>query len=341
MSTPIVYRSSDASAPTLSGTKGDLVNLLDKILVAGYGSKAAAGWTKPYTGTNVAVFKQGGGSSYYMRVDDNGTSDATNGVRDAVVRGWEVKADANDTVDANNTGPFPTAAQITLGTFWRKSSLGSNATPDSTARVWKAIADDRTVYLFVQTGDVAGTYVGYMFGDIYSFKPTTDTSKCMIIGNEVFGSGATANRLLQMRYNGTFANVQAGHFLSRSYTQVGGSITSGKFGDGGKSPAARGALIGHVGNIAGPNIADGGIYLSPIYVYETTSGNIRGQLRGLWHNCHTLASFNEEDTFDANVGKYSGRSFLVWKPGPSYGDGSGGLFPGFATVETTDWYTNS
>src|SRR5574337_1134523 len=106
MAAPTVYRSSDASAPTLSGTAGDLVNVFDKCLVAGYGAKSPAGWSKPYTGSSIAVFRQGGGNLHYLRVQDDGTV-PTSGAAEAVARGWEVKADANDTVDANNTGPFP------------------------------------------------------------------------------------------------------------------------------------------------------------------------------------------------------------------------------------------
>ena len=39
-----IYSSSDAGAPVLRGnTPGDLINLLEKCLVTGYGSKAGAG----------------------------------------------------------------------------------------------------------------------------------------------------------------------------------------------------------------------------------------------------------------------------------------------------------
>ena len=36
-----IYTSDDAGAPVLDGTNGSLINLLDKCLVTGYGSKAA------------------------------------------------------------------------------------------------------------------------------------------------------------------------------------------------------------------------------------------------------------------------------------------------------------
>lgn len=71
--TVTAYFSTDASAPTLTGTTGSLVALLDAILVNGYGAKAAAGWSIAYTGTSKRDYKQGTGSNgYYLDVDDSG-----------------------------------------------------------------------------------------------------------------------------------------------------------------------------------------------------------------------------------------------------------------------------
>lgn len=107
-----VYRSSDASAPALRGnTPGDLINVLDKCLVTGYGSLAGAGWTKPFTGTNLAVFRQGAGSNgMYLRVDD--TSSAA-GSRSARVVGYEVMSDVNNGTPQS----FPTAVQYSGGLY--------------------------------------------------------------------------------------------------------------------------------------------------------------------------------------------------------------------------------
>ena len=48
-----VYRWDDASAPVLTGEVGKLAALLKACLVTGYGSKTAAGWSNPYSATNV------------------------------------------------------------------------------------------------------------------------------------------------------------------------------------------------------------------------------------------------------------------------------------------------
>lgn len=68
------YMSSDSGAPIMNGTQGSLVNVLDAILVNGYGSKSPAGWTKPFSGTSKAVYRNSPltGTGTYYRVYDNG-----------------------------------------------------------------------------------------------------------------------------------------------------------------------------------------------------------------------------------------------------------------------------
>src|SRR4029077_17944641 len=160
----------------LSGTAGDLVNVLDKCLVAGYGSKTGAGWSKPFTGTNAAVFRQGAGNQMYLDVNDNSPGAAT--AQEARVRGYETMSAV-----ATGTGPFPTVAQSANGLFVRKSAAASG-----TARVWCVIADDRTFYLLIQSGDVAGQWYGVAFGDYYSFVTGTDNYRTMIIARNLEAS---------------------------------------------------------------------------------------------------------------------------------------------------------
>ena len=106
------YSSSDAGAPAVRGnTPGDIINLLTKCLVDGYGAKAGAGWTKPYTGTNVAAFRQGAGSNgMYLRIDDTSTEA---GNRNARIVGYETMSDVNTGAPQS----FPTAAQRAGGEY--------------------------------------------------------------------------------------------------------------------------------------------------------------------------------------------------------------------------------
>lgn len=74
MSDPVVYKSTDPSAPTLTRTAGSWVNVLRKVLVDGYGSKPAAGWSMSTISTNQqnAIFKPNVvGGWFYLVYDDH------------------------------------------------------------------------------------------------------------------------------------------------------------------------------------------------------------------------------------------------------------------------------
>lgn len=294
-----VYASTDGSAPVCDGQVGSLVNLLDKILVAGYGAKAAAGWTKPYTGTNKAAFLNAGSSQQYLRVQDDGPG--AGGALEARVTGYE----AMTTVDAG-TGPFPTAAQGVGGVAMlvcRKSVAASAVT-----RAWIAFADSRTLYLFIMTGDLSsGTpvYSALVFGEIYSFKPSTDVYRSVLIARVAENSAAASAGLDTLS---ALNAATTGCYTARSYTGTGTSVSLGRHGD-----AVRGGSTAMTGTCQYPNGPDGGIYLSPVWIHEVAGLNVRGKLRGIYQFCHLPASINDGDTF-TGVGAYAGKSFRVVKP---------------------------
>ncbi len=73
-----VYRYDDEDAPviynptTSVSTALQITNVLDKVLVSGYGSKTPAGWTKPYEAGSYHVYKMGANSSgRYLQVYAN------------------------------------------------------------------------------------------------------------------------------------------------------------------------------------------------------------------------------------------------------------------------------
>lgn len=298
MSQFTIYRSTDGSAPTLSGTVGDLVNLLDKCLVAGYGSQSAAGWTKPLTGTNKAAFKQGGGNGFYLRVQDDAPASAT----DARLRGYETMSDVD-----TGTGLFPTVAQATNGTFARKS-----ASANGTTRPWIVVADDRTVYVFTLTGDIASTYFTFAFGDFYSFV-TADAYRTLIIGRVTENSAAANNVEMLLQGGGaiSFGNAPA-NWVARNYLGTGTSLPIQKFGMTWQINTAGGLSLG-AGSQPFPNPSDGGIYLSPIYIGDTTTAPVnsfRGKMRGIWQFGHDYTPLGDGDTF-SGVGDLAGRTFMV------------------------------
>lgn len=173
------YSSADASAPTLTGQVDSLRQLLKAILVDGYGSKAAAGWTQQFSGTNKAVFKMAsGGTNCVIRVLDDGTQ--TGAAREALVRAGESASDVDTLVD-----PFPLTTQVANADCnWRKSN-----TTDSTARVWKAIADGRFFALWIEA-TASGQGDLMYFGDIESFY-SSDPYACVMTTRNANNSGGT------------------------------------------------------------------------------------------------------------------------------------------------------
>lgn len=326
MAAPTIFSSSDASAPTLSGTAGDFVNLLDKCLSDGYGAKSALGWTKSFTASNKRVYKQPAGSALYLDVDDSGAS-ATGGAREAICRGYEVM-----TAVATGTNPFPTIAQAgaAVGTVWRKSS-----TADATTRSWVLIGDDQGFYFFCQSGDSAGVYTLHGFGDIYS-NVSGDAYKSFIMGRSV-GLATALSSHEGGQHIGAVSTGSAGHWICRNYTGLGASTRMAKIGDGSMQNSV--AAINMAGVLSFPNGADGGAYISPLRVLDgstpgtTIAGqfNMRGRMRGLWHLPYAVGSFADQDVLPG-IGEYAGRSFLVFTP--VMGTTAAGAL---VAVETTAW----
>ena len=159
-----VYRWDDTDAPVISGSKGSLINLLDKVLVDGYGSMAAAGWTKEFVSANgnVAAYRNSPvtGLGFYYRVDDDEPQSGY--ARVSRIVGYETMTDVD-----TGAGPFPSANDVLA----HKST-----TNNTTARPWWAVADDRTIYLFIWSGstDVIGSEIATLpivMGDFLSVIP--------------------------------------------------------------------------------------------------------------------------------------------------------------------------
>lgn len=325
-----VYKSTDGSAPTLNGTVGSLVALLDACLVVGYGAKAAAGWTKPFTGTNAAVFRNSAtlGTGFYLDVNDNGPGAGV--AREARLRGYEVM-----TAVATGTNPFPTVAQATNGLFVRKS-----ITADTTARAWTIVADETVFYLFIETGDFTApvSVSTFAFGDFFSYK-TSDAYRCIIIGRLTENSGSTADDSLARVPTAlaSMANTVTGHYVARSWSAIGGSLAVGKVidyakcGTGGGSGTCIGRYVAGDG-MTYPNGPDSGLYLSPIWINHSSA--VRGYLKGLWAPLQNRP-LSHNDTF-SGTGVMSAKTFLVQDVHNSQLNSSTG---GQVMVETTNTWS--
>lgn len=286
-----VYRWDDASAPTLTGQLGSFITLLDAVLVNGYGAKAAAGWTKAFSGTNKAAYRNGAGSTQlYLRVLHDATTDGYN----ARVMGYESMTDVD-----TGTNPFPTTAQVSGGGYVTLSN-----TVDATQKAWVIIADSKRFYFWSSydttaangfTSTAAKTL--YFFGDIISRK-AVDNYKFLVAANAVAGLNGN-----YFGYNvGSLATPTNGHYLARSYNGVGGSIAAGKQAEYGYYTANFGT-----GGTAYPDPLTGGLNLAVIKVHE--QGVERGRLPGCYAPLHNLPG-NNGDTF-SGTGALAGKSFIL------------------------------
>ena len=332
-----IYKNSDGSAPVLSGTVGSLLGVLDGCLVTGYGIKPAAGWTKPFTGAAKTVYRPPLGNNFHLRVNDSATVQGPDeaagapNAREARIRGYE----SMTSVDIG-TGPFPNAtAQSTTGLTWRKS-----ATLDATPRPWIVVADNRSVMIFVLSGDVASGYMAGGFGDFFSLKGVTDSYRTFIVGRTAeAGALATFGSESFQLVNGN-ALTTPGHFIPRQTvlmsgvpTPVGGSIAIGKHGD-----SVKGVPTGTpmAGTVPFPNPPDAGIYISPLWVHDIV-GTQYGRLRGFWEFLHPIAAVADADVFHG-TGSLAGKDFLLIKGSGAIG---GAALTGIYLVETSDtWETN-
>ncbi len=309
-----IYRSVDVGAPALYGTTGSILDVLNYCLVTG------SGWIKPFndtgsfpaspTITSSGCWKQPTGSALTLFINDSAPN-ISSLYREAWATGWENLEGLSSSITnsvGSGSGQFPTPAQLlTTGHVVIRKSTTSDMI---TARPWIVAADSMSFYLFIATGDApAGAYYGFAFGDIYSFKSgSIDSHKCIIIGRNAENSSVGANEGMDW-INNTLITGSIGHFMARSYTGLGSSITASKHGD-----STKGSQTTLIGSLAYPNRSDTALYISPLWVAEPGGGifssTIRGQLRGIYQPLHLVSNFTDSQAFSGSL-DYNGRTFMA------------------------------
>jgi hypothetical protein len=293
MTAPTIYRSTDTSAPVMTGEIGKLVDLLDACLVNGYGTQPAAGWTKAYAATNYAAYRQGSGLQHYLWVNDSNAQLAR-------VIGYTSMTGILDGV-----APFPTDAQFSGGLYMRKSITAS-----AVARPWILFATDRTFYLVVFGGVATfGTFGGgdsnLAFGQLASFLPGDAQHSFLVAATD---TQTTANTALTTRQTLPQLNFATGHYLAASYTQTGGSMP---FTTRPISNLYNQTSSG-VGGITYPDPITGALIIEQMVAQEVIGAlqPARGLMPGLYSLSHAQASFAHFDTFQG-VGALLDEEFLV------------------------------
>lgn len=255
---------------------------------------APAGWTKVFSGTNLAVYKSSDamahGGGMYLRVDDTGTTSCR-------VVGYEAMSDVD-----TGTGPFPTSAQQSGGGYWTKSSAAN-----ATAVSWAVLADSRFVFFASSASTTATAGCATRgFGDLLALRPSGDAFAVAL------NYGSTA-----LDTSGTFDNPTSAFVASPR-------------GPSGLGSAVLGRTLPYVGStaISGndtflgafPNPNDGGLYLSRRFLATTTFQPPRADLPGLRSvpQSTTAGVFTGHSVVPGS-GEFSGRNFFVLTPAPSQG----------------------
>lgn len=289
------YKSTDSGAPVLTGQIDSFNGLLKAILINGIGGAPASPWSLAFedVASHTCVFRPPSGNRHFLQVVDSGTG--TGGTKEATMRGY-----GNMTAYNTGTDPFPTTTQQASGLFARKS-----ATADSTARPWRAFVDEKTLHLFVDAGDVAGTWDWYTFGQFNDWSPSGAWGSVIaarFAANSAAHSGST-NPLSLVVSTGTSASKIYG---PRDYTQTGTAVEYTVLYDSAAVNTTTAAAPGTFGQ-SYPYPVDNGIIIMPARL--ALGGLCVGRMRGLWLPGHNKPLV-QDDTFNATEGTLT-RSFAA------------------------------
>ena len=224
---------------------------------------APAGWSKPFSGTNKAVFRsvdvQAHSGGMFLRVDDAAATTAR-------VTGYEAMTEVD-----TGTGPFPTTAQINGGGYWPKS-INANAT----AVGYAVVADPRFFFIHVMpamSGNVGfqiGTTRG--FGDLISRRPSGDA---FAVGLN-YSTNAGASSQLDASFDHQRATTQTA--LARAHSGLGSSVLHAcpPYIGGSSSMSGQDNWLG-----PGPSEITGELFLSRAYIAVAVSQPPRADVPGL------------------------------------------------------------
>lgn len=280
------YKWDDSSAPTLSGTVGDMINLLDKCLVDGYGAKAPAGWIKEFSNTNRAAYRAGAGQAYYRFCD----SAADESIGTAPINGENctMRAFTSMTDVDTGLGMFPTVAQIPYYGV-KKSSIA-----DAVTKEWILVEDNGLVYFSVKQHGTTG--VGYpgltVFGKFKSTVPGDTYNYCI-------GASNSNNTTYSSSVWPTVDDVL---YAARAHD----GIVESK---GMKMSFFSKLYTGNVSNYGfnNANEFDGSVTLIPFFLYEESESGVRYSIRGSFPGLFTQFEYMGLDnhTFDTFSSKDS------------------------------------
>lgn len=161
----------------------------------------ALGWTKEFTGTNLAAYRPAVGNRRYLRVDDTPTYNS-------IIVGYDAMSDVN-----TGTGLFPATALVAAnGLRWPKPTTGSSNS-------WFVCGDDRRFYIMSSSYNLYQCF-GF-FGDMPSWK-SGDTGNTVLMGvpftSDTNAMAMPGNSFSANNFNSNFGSGGSGYVMYQDYT---------------------------------------------------------------------------------------------------------------------------
>ena len=264
------FRATVVSATTLTWAVAGIANGTASGTIAC--KRAPAGWTKAFSGANLAAYVSGNAFSSlcYVRLDDSGGTADTG--RAARLVGYESMTGID-----TGSGRFPTETQeASPGPRIVKSNAASSA-----SRGWYVFADDRTAHILVAPESAASpsAYYSYThFGDIHPFA---QLSKPFMLAACRAGRTGYFN-YYETPYERIPPGTYSARYAPRGYST--GTPVLIYFPDLTSAPP-------YIGNrtLDYPCPTDGGTWAMPLLVGEGLALPT-GKIRGMYEPWHTPAT---------------------------------------------------
>jgi hypothetical protein len=265
---------------------------------------ASIGWDKPFSGTNLAVYRSTDvtGNRHFLRVNDNWTTDP----REARLIGYETMSAVS-----TGTGLFPTTAQANGGTWLGKSSVA-----DATTRPWIFYGDEKMFYLAVRHDSGRG-FQTYFFGEPIGFK-TPDPYDTVLgaSSSSVNDQGFFYGSIDYLGYGQNPTDFSTGYnIVPRAPNGLGTARAVGRTTVGGVSTSESGTTP----EVQYPNPADNALVFADILMRSDQS--LRARYPGVyWVPQRLNGAFAALDTV-VGSGTFAGKRFVAI---PSIGNASNG-----------------
>lgn len=310
---PNVYHS---QAFNLTTAQDKLIGLLSFVLVD---HANGPGWTKPYTGTNKAVFQPSAGNQHYFRVDE------TDGSYYADVRMFESMTDVDT---GSNESPSGGTSR------WYKGGSSGSSNND-----WFIICDDRAFYFGMRPTDYTSADEMFLVSFWGDFVPY-DVSSAYLTG--LYSASSTSSAIQSVALTPLTGNSntssQGNMRILRGYDNIGAEVS---FLHGPRfSGSSSVFLTGATGAPGAPNPASGQIDLAKADVFENTTGSTWAavaEMPGIYVPRHSHTDTYLVPNFLnllVGSGDFSGKSFLCVKSGSA---GGADPSPGQLVITLDNW----